>query len=404
MITILRVLWAVLGAIAVIGIISFGLYDDSPEIISTTVSEPTERLLVPTIFQAESQSSKVIPKSFHASSEINSISNNDSIPTLIQKADAITSDQNEISVTQYTFQNRLERGVTVDDSGNMFAGGSNKVGRIDVTANTQTTWTIPNDQNFGNGGDVDSTGFLYFGLSVQEQAGGFGNGGIIKIAKLNHNTDIFTEWTIPITTQCCDIRDLIIDSSDNVYYSDINSPEFLAKLNPSTNVVTKYFVPEDEDEDPILRLSKPNKLTIDDSDILYFITYDYEDSKFKLIKFDPNTNALTVWIVPNESDGDIGLSSDGKIYFGENFQFRHKIAELDPSTNVLKEWTNPFDESIGDVIVDGSGNVFFASDFYRFVPSTNTFTQWDLGTRNFIEINSDGEIIGNNDERVYIIS
>jgi len=153
-----------------------------------------------------------------------------------------------------------------------------------------------------------------------------------------------------------------------------------------------------------LELNNPNFLTIDDSDILYFITFDSRDSKNKLIKFNPNTNALTVWIVPNESDGQIGLSSDGKIYFGENFNFRHKIAELDPATNILKEWTNPFNEGIRGVIVDSSGNVFFGSSFTRFVPSTNTFTQWSLGVDNFLESTSDGKIIGDERRSVFIVS
>jgi hypothetical protein len=45
----------VLGAIAVIRFVTFGLYDDGSETISTTVSKPTERILVPTTFHAESQ-------------------------------------------------------------------------------------------------------------------------------------------------------------------------------------------------------------------------------------------------------------------------------------------------------------------------------------------------------------
>lgn len=374
---------------------SFSLYDNTPETISTTVSESTERTITPIIFQAESHSSEIISDSYQGVSEINSILNHDGfIPTFIQKADAITNTQNELSITRYVFQNNLEHGFAIDDSGNLFAGGSNKVGRIDITTNTQTTWTIPNDQSFNSRAAVDSNGFYYFTTQTSDSPT------VYKIVKLNHNTDTFTEWNVkeyPLQIQ--------INSSDDIFTrvsfrAADNTVVFLQKLDPVSNTLTFYSLPSEF-------TAEINSLkTQDSSGNLYFTTYKNTSSgqEHGILKFNPTTNAMTFWLSPSSNISGIAVDSTGKIYFGENFQFRQKIAELDPTTNILKEWTNPFNLHISDVIVDSSGNVFFTESFTRFVPSTNTFTKWDLSMGNNMEITSDGKIIGNYYGRISIVS
>lgn len=476
---------------------SFGLSEDTSESVSTTVSKPTERTITSTTFQAESQLNPIVSNSFLGSSEINSISNSDNyIPTLIQKADAITADQNELSVTRYSFQDNLRSGVALDSSGNIFAGGSNKVGRIDVTTNTQTTWTIPNDQGFRHNGIVDSNGFYYFTISDSDSQH--------KIVKLDHTTDIFTEWNVPPSNEYRQIY-LKIDSLDNIFRDvnfhitdplenlnvfvtnisrgehsnfisitstggfatislDIISPSgdtletisdtvdsngitryewrlsddlesgtytvivqdsfgtaaqttfslnpdtisnppigdtseittkrvFLEKFNPVSNTLTYYSYPSEFTSEIYLFE------TLDSLGNLYFVL-----SNSKILKLNPTTNAMTVWADLPTSPRGLAVDSLGKIYFGERFNFRDKIAELDPSTNVLKEWTIPFKNRIdNNIVVDSSGNIFFGESLTRFVPSTNTFTQWGSSNLDDLSI-SDGKIIGVAGSAVQIVS
>jgi len=96
-----RFIWVILGIITISGVAIIGLYENSPETISITVSEPTERTITSTTFQAESQSSKVISNSYQGVSETNSISNHDESISLIQKADAITATEERLDVIRY---------------------------------------------------------------------------------------------------------------------------------------------------------------------------------------------------------------------------------------------------------------------------------------------------------------
>jgi len=373
----MRALWPVLGALVILGIIFVGLAENEPETI-TSSTEPTETVIIPKTFQAESQEISIKPKSFQSSPEINQLEIPNQNPTIIQTADGITTDENSLIVKRYVFVGNPDRGQAFDDLGNIFAGGSNKVGRIDVVANTQITWTLPNDQIYsGQGGDTDSSGFYYFGMSDFFS----GDFDISFLAKLDHNTNIFTQWQID--TQ---IRDIAIDSSDSVYFTENSSPSFLQKLDTDSNTITEFFFPSE-----LSSLGTGiNKIVFDSSEKIYFFSH---SGDWNLVKFDPSTNALTVWSLPNDiGQSSIGVGPSGKIVFGESVIFRNKLAQLDPSTNILKEWTIPFASFPQRTVVDNE-IILFGGTFSRFVPSTNTFTEWtDVETNSFLEIAPDGKI------------
>lgn len=76
-------------------------------------------------------------------------------------------------------------GVAFDSDGNLFSHGQYQVSRIDVSDHEQTVWTMP--ERWGSNGDefstVDESGYYYF------TAGG-------DLAKLDHNTGVFTRWDV----------------------------------------------------------------------------------------------------------------------------------------------------------------------------------------------------------------
>jgi len=306
---------------------------------------------------------------------------------LIQKAEAITSTQDTLSVTQYNPANNLQQNHAFDSSGNGFAGLRNKVGRVDITSNTQTTWTLPNDQTVrgnegGIGGAVDSSEFYYFVIQTIESPINY------KIAKLNHNTDTFTEWPVSDVVQS-----LTIDSSDNLYFTFDSAGAgqvFFNKLDTNTNTLTSFVLPA---EVPF----NVGFVRTQDSGFFYFDTA--AASGVGILRFNPATNQITHWSgFPNNIGVPKAIGNSGEIYFGSSPPFRENLAELNTSTNLLREWTIPFDDfgGVGAAVVDSSGNVFFGENsggFLRFVPSTNTFTQWQgiLGCQK-LELTTDEKI------------
>lgn len=371
--------WAVLGAITVIGLVFFSLSEDNPETLSITAEDPTQKIVTSTTFQVESKMSQVNSNSFQGNIENISINNENKPISLIQKADAVTETEETLDVILYELNG--DQSAAIDSSKNMFSGANNKVSRLDFATNTLTTWTLPNDQHLSSEfADVDSSGFYYFGMRNN-----FANEN--KLAKLDHTTNIFTEWVIPVSV----VR-VSIDSSDNIYIlsnsqldPESNERVFLRKLDTNTNTLTKYILPAGVSPFP-----GPIHFTMNDSGIFHFISTSNSD----IFKFDINTDSITLWENPSVASlSGIGANSMGKIYFGERFQFRNQIAELDPSTNILKEWLIPFSGTPRIIAVDDEGKVFYGEKFTRFIPSTNTFTQWELEAEVTLETLSDGTIL-----------
>lgn len=268
-----------LVSVIVLGIIFVSFSENEPETTTLISQSYTETLLSPSTFQATSYSTKISPNSFQGISEIDSIKNSD-MPALVQKADAITSTQDSLSVTQHTPANNLQKNHAFDSSGNFFVGLSGKVGRIDISTDTQKTWTIPNDQTTrDSGGVVDSSGFYYFVIQTVEQPT------IWKIAKLNHNTDTFTEWPMTDT-----VKRLTIDSSDNLYFTFDSAGAddvFFNKLDTTTNTLTSYVLPLG------IPFSLSGSVWVQDSGLFYLDTAG--DNEVGILRFNPSTNEITHW-------------------------------------------------------------------------------------------------------------
>ena len=399
-------LLAGLGTIIVIGMLSFGLYEDYTSKVSLTTEETTERLITSTTFQAESKSSKVISNSFHASSKTESISNNKStIPTLIQNADAITDTQSEVSLLSHRLDGTSAR--VFDSSGNVFGIRSNTVSRVDVTTDTQTTWILPNDSRARSSGDVDSSGFYYFPSFDDTDH---------KITKLNHNTDTFTEWIIlpgfdGSARNSINVDYISIDSSDNLYFIvDDNPPfnqdrPFLHKLDTGTNTITSYSFPAEIMFNTSFRFFEA-------SNLLYFIIDGNGRATDGIMRFNPNTNEITYWTGVDSINSyriPITIGNSGDIYFPTSPPYKNNLAELNTTSNILREWTIPF-ESRGVIamVIDSSGIIFYSDNdgsLNRFVVSTTTFTKWNgVGSCTHMEITTDSNIQMSCGRTIYLVS
>jgi streptogramin lyase len=258
-----------------------------------------------------------------------------------------------------------------DSEGNFFTReDSVKVGRGNIMTENHTQWTLP-DLNLVRGiTGVNSTGHVYF---EQETFNG-----INKIGTLNHNTDVFTEWIIPNST---DPRSSIMDSSDRIYFStsqEFDPPVvFLGRLDPSTDTFTIW-------------LDGPGGsfeiFGIDSSNHVFLF------SNNKILEFNPENSTITEW--PELTEREIlsaTVGSNGLIYFSQRVPINDSaITRLDTNSQTIKEWIIPNDGGSDLIAVDSSDNVFFnMNGLSRLVPSTNTITTWDdIGIGNLLQINS----------------
>ena len=145
--------------------------------------------------------------------------------------------------------------------------------------------------------------------------------------KVNFDTGDVTIWDQPLT-----VNDMVLDSNDNMYYVELHSTgQKLYRLNPTTNVLTTWFLDSVRNE--------PQAMTIDNNDNVYI--YVKGDTRARIQKIDTTTNVLEEWVVP------------------------------------ITSFVDPI-----KVAVDSAGTVYFLDALTRLVPSTGKFTTWDIEARN----------------------
>ncbi len=165
---------------------------------------------------------------------------------------------------------------------------------------------------------------------------------------------------------------------------------FLQKLDPDTGRITNFLVDES-----IIQSSHLGLLHHDSSDSLYFSYahwHSHNGFADSLAKFVPESGEFTYWIdsstkenVFHPSFGGVLAAHDENIYWGYHAG-RHtlKIVTFDTNAGVINEIDMPYRcaDRISNMVVDSSGTIFFHgcdNNFYKFTPSTNTFTKFLTG-------------------------
>lgn len=153
------------------------------------------------------------------------------------------------------------------------------------------------------------------------------------------------------------------------------------KFNPDANTVTAFYREYDSNL-PYMTLAD-----VDGSGTMYFDVFhgtgEYE--AYGVAKFDQNSRTITIW--PNTPCHNLAATGD-KIYCLD----AGKIAEVDTSSHTVRRWTDPgysSNSTSGSIAVDSTGTVFFerGGNLVRFVPSTGTFTTFDID--NIVRIQAD---------------
>ena len=178
------------------------------------------------------------------------------------------------------------------------------------------------------------------------------------------------------------------------YYTNPHH-QFISKLDPETNTITRFYAPS---------FANADLIAMDSSDSLYF------KQNNAITKFTSGSDEITRWRLPATVPHMIG-TSDQKIYTitedrtPVSLEGFWKLSELDTQTSILREWIMP-KEGWGNwrfqppITVDDQENVFFggydrdkhAYTINRFVPSTETFTSFDSHPVEFLKAGTDGAI------------
>ena len=156
------------------------------------------------------------------------------------------------------------------------------------------------------------------------------------------------------------------------------------KLDPNTNQITTFY--REGDDLPYMIL-----LDVDASGMMYFGVFHGTRDHYAtgIAKFDQSSNTITTWPNIQCNITDVAVTGN-KIYCLSN----NKMVELDMSSNTVRQWTDPELHSYQNrlsIDADSAGTVFFdrgSSDLARFVPSTGTFTTFDIENISWVQVDS----------------
>ena len=146
------------------------------------------------------------------------------------------------------------------------------------------------------------------------------------------------------------------------------------KLDPDTNQIATFY--REGVDLPYMEL-----LEVDASGTMYFgVSHGTRDHYATgIAKFDQSSGTITTWPNIQCINQDVAVAGN-KIYCLTD----NRMVELDMSSNTLRQWTDQARNSyrsVESIDVDSAGTVFFGrgnSDLVRFVPSTGTFTTFDM--------------------------
>jgi tetratricopeptide (TPR) repeat protein/streptogramin lyase len=199
------------------------------------------------------------------------------------------------------------------------------------------------------------------------------------------------EWYSGNPRQFIDLGYIAVDSSGNVYVTQIGVNEKVQKFDSSGNFITEWGSAGHGDG----QFSAVAGIAVDSSGNVYVVdSSGFKGNGNRIEKFDSSGNFITKWGTTGHGDGQfksplgIAVDSSGNVYVAD--RGNHRIQKFDSSGNFITKWgsygladgqfQNPY--AVG---VDSSGNVY-VNDFVlgkiqKFDSSGNFITEWgSVGT------------------------
>jgi len=210
-----------------------------------------------------------------------------------------------------------------------------------------------------------------------------------RIAKLNPSTNMVTEWTMP-TGVPVSFPVAVDPSTGYVYFPESQTQGFnkLARLDPSTGGIIEWSL---QDSNPGTPRDIYNRVEFDPATgNLWLSNVNGGTADNTISRLNPTTNVQTRWTIIAVNGGN-NLFAQPKIDTSGNVWFTqvntNTVNRLNPSTNQHTTWPIPQPGSVPVfVAIDPTNvnNVYFAESsgnrIGRLVVNTNQITQWIVPT------------------------
>ncbi|MCP1137267.1 SBBP repeat-containing protein [Paenibacillus polysaccharolyticus] len=292
------------------------------------------------------------------------------------------------------------KGVTVDNSGNVYVAdsGNHRIQKLTLSTNTWSEWKKVGGGAGSGLGEfnnptavaVDSSGNVYVADS-----------GNHRIQKLTLSTNTWSEWKKVGGGNGLGLgefnnpRGVAVDSSGNVYVAD-SSNHRIQKLTLSTNTWSVWKKPSAGAVagNGLGEFNFPNGVAVDSSGNVYV----GDSNNHRIQKLTLSTNTWSEWKKVGSGAGAglgefntpraVAVDGSGNIYVADTGN--HRIQKLNAATGTWSEWVkngggsgNSLGEFINPngVAVDNSGNVYVADDSNRIQKLTaanNTWSEWSV--------------------------
>lgn len=274
------------------------------------------------------------------------------------------------------------RGIAVHADGTVFVTdtGNVRVQKFDAAGTYLSQWGTT-DYDFGNihALDVDSGDNVY-ALSLYAE---------FKVKKFNNNGIFLTEWKITErdTYEIIGGKSFDIDSFDRLYVPDYGN-NTVEVYDKSGNLLNQWSASGQGDT----VLDSPSSIVISSNGEVYVGHVNQNPHDWALFKpggiviFDSLGNHINEWIgsvgdIPFQVDyGDTVFCIDGEGHIYLNNIRNQAITKIDQQGNYLFSWgvrsqlcDDCFSDSIGDVAVDDSGNIYVidasSDSLHKFIPA-----------------------------------
>lgn len=219
--------------------------------------------------------------------------------------------------------------------GMMYQGA---IAKFDRKTEKIQVWDIPPELNKANT-QVNMTSPMHSGIDDKVWTQ---NNGFAGIHRVDLKTGKWETWEpFKESPRGHNIYDVVADSQNNVYFTDIGK-EHVGRIDAKTGKVTFFETPT--------KNSGPRRAMMDSQDRLWIGLY----RGHKIAMFDTKTEKFQEWAVPTpwSAPYDVAVDKNGEAWTGSMHSDR--IARLDPKTGQITEYLLPKSTNIRRVFVDSS--------------------------------------------------